>query len=90
MNELREVGCERAQSGRMVENRGGQGKMREWQKIDKESRCRPRERQEGKREIATEMGGLREKRRQECRSRRKLDGKRARRKRMEENSSEGD
>ena len=57
---------------------------------DKESRCIPRGRQEGKRKTATEMGGLREKRRQEGRGRRKLEGKSARQKRMEENSSEGD
>ena len=41
---------------------------------DKESRWTPRGRQEEKRK----MGGLREKRRQEGRSRRKLEGKRAR------------
>ena len=43
-----------------------------------------------KRETATEMGGLREQRRQECRSRRKLEGKSTRQKRMEKDSSEGD
>ena len=55
-----------------------------------ESRCILRGRQEEKRETATEMGGLREKRREECRSRRKLEGKSARQKRMEENCSKGD
>ena len=40
---------------------------------DKERRCIPRGRQEEKRETAVEVGGLREKRRQERGSRSKLE-----------------
>ena len=55
----------------------------------KESRCMPIGRQEEKRKTATEMGGLREQRRRECRSRRKLEGKSTRQKITGGNSSEG-
>ena len=54
------------------------GHVREWRNIaspDKDSRRIRRGRQEEKRKTATETGGLREKRRQEYRSRRKLEGK---------------
>ena len=58
---------------------------------DKESRCVPRgRREENESKTAIEMGGLREKIRQERRRRRKLERKSARQKRMEAISSKGD
>ena len=54
--------------------------------------CIPRGRQEQKRKTAIEMGGLREKRRQECRSQewKETGGEKRRQKEMEKNISEGD
>ena len=56
--------------GRMVENRLKWARHVERMAEDRltESRCRPRGRQE-RRKTTIEMGGLREKRRQECRGR---------------------
>ena len=50
----------------------------------------PRGRREEKGKTALEMGGPREKRRRECRNRRKLEGKSARQKIRRKNISDGD